>query len=94
MSIVHAGSVYLNAEKVENNFSFCQKVTLLIRGKGEIERPILKDNVAVYKDIVVVNGITLHEECIVAANSVVIKDVSAKCLVTGALLEVIKYIKK
>lgn len=93
LSIVHGGAVYLNAEKIGCNCTFYQSVILGTRAKNESGRPIVEDNVTVYTGAVIVGSITLHEGCVVGANSVVTHDVPAYTLVAGAPAKIVKMIQ-
>lgn len=63
------------------------------RAKNESGRPIVEDNVTVYTGAVIVGSITLHEGCVVGANSVVTHDVPAYTLVAGAPAKIVKMIQ-
>lgn len=93
LSIVHGGAVYLNAERIGENCTFYQGVTLGTGAKGLYERPIIEDDVIVYTGAVIVGGVTLHSGCVIGANSVVTHDVPANALVVGAPAKVIKMMR-
>lgn len=56
LSVVHGGAVYLNAERIGENCTFYQGVTLGVASKNEDKRPIIEDNVTVYTGAVIVGG--------------------------------------
>lgn len=88
------GAVFLNAEMIGRNCTFYQGVTLGTAAKGRSGRPVLEDNVVVYTGAVVVGNITLHEGCIIGANSVVTHDVEAYTLVGGVPAKPIKSLNR
>ena len=97
LNIVHGSGVYLNCESIGNNLTVYQNVTL---GHGKKNSrtgkaiPIIEDNVTIYTGAIIVGGITLHEGCVVAANSFVNKDVPPYSLVAGMPAQVIRNLKE
>ncbi|MBD1573280.1 serine acetyltransferase [Vibrio sp. S17_S38] len=73
---------------LKNNVSIFQNVTIGanigINGQGsKSDMPIIEDSVIIYAGSVVVGGITIGNNSIVAANSTVTKNVPPNSLVTG-----------
>lgn len=97
LRIVHGSGVFLNCESIGDNFTVYHNVTL---GEGKKNEhtgksiPTVENNVTVYTGAVVAGGITLHEGCVIAANSFVDKDVPAYTLVAGAPGRIIRKIKE
>lgn len=86
LKVVHADGIYINCKSVGKNFTIYQNVTLGSSGsKDEIECeiPTVEDNVTIYAGAVVVGNITLHEGCIIGANSFVNNDVAPYTIVAG-----------
>lgn len=55
------------------------------------ESPIvIKDNVWIASGAIILSGITIHQNSIIAAGSVVTKDVPANCMVGGVPAKIIK----
>lgn len=55
---------------------------------------IIKDNVWIASSVVVLAGVTIHENSVIAAGSVVTKDVPPDCLVGGVPAKVLKRLYK
>lgn len=55
------------------------------------ESAIIKDNVTICANSVVIGGVTLNDNCVVGAGSVVTKDVEENAVVAGVPAKVIKY---
>lgn len=97
LCIVHGSGVYLNCESIGDNFTVYHNVTL---GEGRKNKhtgksiPTVENNVTVYTGAVVAGGVTLHEGCVIAANSFVNKDVPAYTLVAGVPGRIIRKIKE
>jgi serine O-acetyltransferase len=53
------------------------------------EYPVLEDNVLVCSGVKVIGRVTVRENCIVGANSVVLKDVPANSVVAGIPAKVV-----
>lgn len=92
LRIVHCNGVYLNCKSIGRNFTVYQNVTLGSgRGKNSYNNvPVIEDNVTVFPGAVITGNITLHEGCVVGANSFVNKDVEAYTLVAGIPAKKIK----
>lgn len=78
--IKHGDCVYLNCEYIGENFTVYQGVTLGVKHRG---RPTILDNVTVYTNSVVCGEITLHDGCVVCAQSYLDKDVAEGVYVAG-----------
>lgn len=81
LKIIHGGCLYLNAKKIGNNFTVYQGVTLgATPGKGV---PTVGNNVTVFAGAKVLGEIQLNDECMIAANAVVTKDVPEGAIMMG-----------
>ena len=86
----HPYSTVLNAKSIGKNFSCIHCVTL---GKKDGQRPIIGDNVTVNCHACIIGGITIGDNAIIGAGSVVVKDVPPNAIVAGNPAKIIKYIK-
>lgn len=66
----HSYSTILNAKSIGANFSVIQGTTL---GKKNGCLPVIEDNVSLGANVVIIGGITVGENTIVGAGSVVVK---------------------
>ncbi|WP_067149403.1 serine acetyltransferase [Pseudotamlana agarivorans] len=78
--LAHPYSSIINAEKVGKNLYINQLVTI---GEKDGKRPVIGNNVKLYTNCTVIGGITIGDNCIIGAGSVVIKDVPANSTVVG-----------
>ena len=85
----HPYSTVLNAQRIGKNFSCIHCVTL---GKKDGIRPIIGDNVTVNCHACIIGGITIGDNAVIGAGSVVIKDVPKNAVVVGNPARIIKYI--
>ena len=86
--IQHGFSTIISAKRIGERCRIYQQVTIGFKGK---ENPVLEDNVSVTCGAKVLGGVTLHENSIVAAGAVVLKDVPANAIVGGVPAKIIKY---
>lgn len=86
--IQHGFSTIITAKKIGKNCRIYQQVTI---GYKRDLCPILEDNVSVTCGAKVLGGITLHDNSLVAAGAVVVKDVPEKAIVGGMPAKVIGY---
>jgi acetyltransferase-like isoleucine patch superfamily enzyme len=61
-----------------------------LTSKGPV---IIKDNVWIGEGVAIMPGVTIGENCIIATNAVVTKDVPANCVVAGVPAKIIKIMK-
>lgn len=79
--ITHGTSTYVNDESIGKNCTINQNVTIGVSKGGK--KPIIGNNVTIRTGAIVVGGITIEDNALIAAGSVVIRDVPAKCMVAG-----------
>lgn len=92
LKIVHSDCVYLNCKKIGSNFTVYQGCTLgsANSDKGRALIPIVEDNVTVYTGSVVAGDVTLHDGCVIGANSFVNFDVPENTLVSGVPAKIVR----
>lgn len=73
---------------VGDNCTIYQQVTL---GQSHGEFPTLGDGVTVYAGAKIVGGVHVGDDAVVGANAVVIRDVPARAVVTGAPARVVRF---
>ena len=89
----HSQCSFINARSIGHDFYCLHNVTIgnkLSKGSN----PSLGNNVRVFTGAVIIGNIKIGDNVIVAANSVVNKDVPSNCVVAGVPAKIIKYIAK
>ena len=95
LSILHiagCGGCLVNAKKVGN---YCKLQTGVLMGNtnhSEDEKPTIGDNVGFGPGAKVLGKITIGDNCFVAANAVVVKDMPSNSIIGGVPAKVIKTI--
>lgn len=95
LSILHiagCGGCLVNAKKVGN---YCKLQTGVLLGNtnhSEDEKPTIGDNVGFGPGAKVLGKITIGDNCFIAANAVVVKDMPANSIIGGVPAKVIKTI--
>jgi serine O-acetyltransferase len=90
--IVHPVGIVIGSRCIiGRNCTILQGVTLgeSCSTDGVHEYPVLEDNVLVCSGVKVIGRVTVRENCIVGANSVVLKDVPANSVVAGIPAKVV-----
>lgn len=85
--MAHPYGTILNAEKIGENFSCMHHTTL---GKKGEKRPIIGDNVQLGCCVTILGGITIGNNVVVGAGSVVLTDILDNCIIAGIPAKVIK----
>lgn len=80
--IQHGHSMRLGAQSVGKNLQIWHNVTVAKDRPGG-KRPVIGDNVKIFTGAVVLGGITIGDNVVVGACSVVLKSVPDNCVVVG-----------
>ncbi len=86
--IQHGFSTIVAAKKVGKNGWVNQQVT--IGFTNDYDSPEIGDNVTVYCGAIVIGKIVVHDNVVVGANALVVKDVPPNCVVGGVPAKIIK----
>lgn len=88
--LAHPYSTIINAEKVGRNLYINQLVTV---GEKDGNKPIIGNNVKLYTNCTIIGGISIGNNCVIGAGSVVTKDIPDNSVVVGNPGIVIKKLK-
>lgn len=91
LKIAHVGGIHINCLKMGNYCTVTQGV-VLGKKRGNENRPIIGNNVHLLLGCKVLGKIQIGDNCWVAPNSVVIKDVPMNSVVSGVPASIIKTI--
>lgn len=97
MSILHiagCGGCLINAKKVGNYVKLQTGVLLGNTNHSENEKPIIGNNVGFGPGAMVLGKVTIGDNCFVAANAVVVKNVPDNAIVGGVPAKIIKIIEQ
>lgn len=83
----HPYSTIINADKIGKNFR-CRHLTTV--GKGDGKRPVIGDNVTLGANVSIIGDITIGNNVLIGAGSVVVKSVPDNCIIAGVPAKVIK----
>ena len=86
----HGYSTILNAASIGKNFTCWHNVTVGNKLDEGEQKPVIKDNVKICTGAVVIGNITIGNNVIIGAGSVVVKDVPDNAVVAGVPAKVIK----
>lgn len=87
----HGGAVYLGGEMVMgSDCTVFHEVTIGPTGVRSMEYPVIGDRVRIFPGAKVLGGITIGDDAIIGANSLVIDDVPAGATVSGNPARVIR----
>ena len=81
--IQHGFSTTISAKKIGKNCWINQQVTIGYSGKHRNAHPTIGNNVKITAGAKVIGDIIIGDNCIIGANSVVVKDVPDNCTVVG-----------
>ncbi len=76
----HPYSTILNADSIGENFYVNHLVTV---GEVEGKRPTIGNNVSIYTGAIVIGGITIGDNCVIGAGSVVTKNIPNNATAVG-----------
>lgn len=88
--IAHPYATILNADEIGNNFSCRHCTTLGAKGNG---RPRIGNDVMLGAAVTIIGGITIGDNVVVGAGSVVVKDVPDNCVIAGNPAKIIRSLK-
>lgn len=83
----HPYSTIINADTIGDNFQCIHLTTI---GKSKNKRPIIGDNVKCGANVTVLGGITIGNNVVIGAGSIVVKDVPDNVVVAGNPARIIK----
>ena len=86
----HPYSTVLNAQSIGKNFSCIHCTTI---GKKDGIRPVIGDNVTVNCHACIIGDLTVGDNAVIGAGSMVLKDVPANAVVVGNPARIIKYVE-
>jgi len=91
--IAHFGAIIMNRHAVfGNNCNISQGVTIGVSGRGEKRGvPVIGNNVYIGVNAVIVGKIKVGNNALIAANSLVNKDVPDNAVVMGVPAEIVNY---
>lgn len=96
LSILHiagCGGCLVNAKKVGNYVKLQTGVLFGNTNHSEDEKPIIGNNVGFGPGVKVLGKVTIGDNCFIAANAVVVKDMPANAIVGGVPAKIIKMIE-
>lgn len=86
--LAHPYSSIINADTIGDNLYINQLVTV---GENNGLRPKIGNNVKLFTNATIIGGITIGDNVVVGAGSVVVKDVPSNCVVAGNPAKIIRY---
>jgi serine acetyltransferase len=81
--LAHPYSTIINAESIGKNFTFRHLTTLGNKRDGSPDRPIILDNVTLGVNVTIIGKITIGNNVVIGAGSIITKDVPNNCVVVG-----------
>ena len=87
----HPYGTIINAHSIGDNFHCIHLTTL---GKSKDKRPIIGNNVQCGANVTILGGITIGNNVIIGAGSVVVKDIPDNVVVVGNPARIIKQLEK
>ena len=93
--LVHAIGVIIGTNvKIGSGTHIFQNVTLGLRKLGAADDPQIGKNVVIYAGAVVAGKVSVGDNCVIGANSVVTKDIPANHMAVGSPMKLIKIVDK
>lgn len=89
--MAHPYGTVLNAERIGTGFTFMHHTTL---GKKNGHRPVIGNNVQVGCGATILGGVTIGDNVVIGAESLVLHDVPANCIVAGNPARIIRELKE
>lgn len=89
--IEHPYSTIINAERIGNNFACRQLTTIGNKSDDDLRRPIIGDNVTLGANVTIIGPVSIGNNVIVGAGSVVVKNVPDNVVIAGNPARIIKY---
>lgn len=87
----HSFATEINAKSIGKNFSCRHLTTLGNKADGDNNnRPIIGDNVTLGVNVTIIGGVSIGNNVIIGAGSVVVKDIPDNCVAAGNPCKVIK----
>lgn len=87
------GIVIGKEAKIGNNCTIYQNVTIGVKNSEEANYPKVGDNVTIYSGCCIVGDITIGDNVIIGANSLILSDVPSDCIIAGSPAKIIKFFK-
>lgn len=87
----HPYGTIINAHSIGDNFHCIHLTTV---GKSKDKRPVIGNNVECGANVTILGGITIGDNVIIGAGSVVVKDVPDNVVVVGNPARIIKQLEK
>src|SRR5690606_13272239 len=83
----HPYSTIINAIEIGENFYINHLVTI---GEEKGKKPVIGNNVSIYTGAIIIGDISIGNNCVIGAGSVVTKSIPDNCVVVGNPAKIIK----
>ncbi|WP_283647906.1 serine O-acetyltransferase [Hafnia paralvei] len=87
------GIVIGKKANIGNNCTIYQNVTIGVKNSEDVNYPKIGDNVTIYSGCCIVGDITIGNNVIIGANSLILSDVPSDCIIAGSPAKIIKFFK-
>ncbi|WP_133758747.1 LbetaH domain-containing protein [Gelidibacter sediminis] len=88
----HPFASVINAKSIGRNFQFRNGLTIGNKGNNNHLLPVIGDDVTVGAQVVIIGDISIGNNVIIGAGSVVVKDVPSNCVIAGNPAQIIRHI--
>ncbi|WP_218841436.1 LbetaH domain-containing protein [Winogradskyella costae] len=88
----HPFATVINAKSIGQNFQFRNSLTIGNKSNNNTLLPIIGNDVTVGANVVIIGAITIGDNVVVGAGSVVVKDVPSNCIIAGNPAQIIRKI--